>query len=727
MITGIGKFGGDVRGLFPAMALGFAAVFSAVAEARPPEIQTVSQWADAARQIAPESGSPHPGKWVTARAPYLQEPQDCCGIDHPARECYIAGSAQSGKSEILLNAAFHCVDTDPRSILVLTPSRDKALQWNREKWEPNAQVTEAIRLKTFAQKGRSAEDSTSLYKRFAGGFLKIVSAGTAKELQASTIGLVILEEPTDYPADADGRGDPIRQAYHRLDAYGADGKMIGASTTGEKGRCRITALVEAGALCRYYIPCPDCGHYQVLRIENFGLHGVREPVLGFVCPANGCLIEEHQRAGFLEHGVWLATFTAEDPDSNPAPPRHFAPDELERWTGRDREGRYPSFHFWQAYSPFASWEKIHKEYKEAQQNPDLLKTFYQQVLAEPYEPAHDRPKHELVFDTMKAPGILRLARVVRGEVPPWASLITGAADVQGDRIEWAAWAWGPRAIGARFDRGVIPIDPDDPMAWTELAKVSRYVYEGPTLKPVTFDRFGCDTGGHHTSQAYLACHRHNVLALKGKPKDPDAAPLERGKLVKVKDDSGRIIAKIPLWLVGTFHLKSRVYRGLNQAALSLDSGQILPGSLFLEPDLTEADARQITAEYLVEDVVGGQKVRRWERPKWQANEQLDLTVYNLAEAIAWGIDRLNLEGWNRWASSRAKDPALEGAGPLEALMRSPDVAAGDVPPGPAGLVEDASEIETPDRPRAVNERGAQSVFRKDGLQSLSRINKGTDT
>lgn len=725
----------DVRGLFPALALGFAAVFCGVADARPPADLTVSAWADAHRQIAAESGSPHPGQWRTDRAPYLREIQDCCGVDHPAREVAVAGSAQSGKSEILLNAAFHCVDTDPRSMLILAPSIDKAIAYNREKWEPNAAVTEPIALKTYAQKGRSNDASTSLHKRFAGGFLKIVSASTAKALQSSTIGFVILEEPTDYPLDADGRGDPIAQVRHRMDAYGPDGKLIAASTTGEKGECRITAMVEAGDHRKPYVPCPHCGDLHTLRIEAMDRFGTEDPVIGFRCPSCPGIIEEHHLPGMLDGVVWVPTFIAEDPEANPTPPRVIAPADIARWCsvdshmrlfgapgGRPTEGRYPSFQFWQAYSPFASWERIWRDFEAAKAHPEKLKTFYQQVLAEPYEPAHDRPQHELIFETMRAPAIQRVAQVKRGVIPPWASMLIGTADVQGDRIEWGAFAFGPHGLGARIDRGVINIDPDDPRAWTELARVSRFVYEGPHLKPVTFDRFGCDTGGHHTSQAYLACQRHNIMALKGKPNDRgDAAPLERGARPKVRDTDGRVVGKVQLWLVGTHRLKYRLYRGLNQAVLSAETGRLEPGALYMEPDLTESDARQITAEYLTEKIERGRLVRQWERNRWQANEQTDLAVYAFALAIGMGLDRMSAAGWEAFVARRARDAALEGAGPLEALMRAGDAASVDEAIDRA-VADEAGAHEAPVNADA---RGGKA-FPPDILKGLSAVNRKRD-
>ena len=664
------------------LPFGGSIVFGALGQMKPAEELGVAEWADKYRVISEESGSPNAGQWETDRAPYLREPMECCGVDHPAPRVAIRGSAQGGKSEVLVNAALHCVDTAPRSIMVLTPSLSKAQAWNREKWEPTIEATERVRLKVMATTSRSKDESTTFHKRFRGGFLKIVTASSAKELQSSTIGLLILEEPTDYPADAGSRGDPIDQARHRLDAWGDDGKEIGASTPGEVGSCRISAMYEAGDQRKYFVPCPHCGDLHSLEWEAM-LEDDGRPV--FACPSCGAFIEETALGGMLAGGAWVKCFVSDDPD-NPAPPRVISPDDLDDWRGRPSEGRYPSFHFWQAYSPFSTWRKIRAEWREAKEDPVKLKTFYQQVLAEPFEAARDKPSWEALRDAMEGPALRRLGGVVRGEVPIWAAMLTGAADVQGDRIEWAVYAWGPEGRGARIDNGIIPINPSDKRAWQELGRVRAYEYEGPHFESRPCDRFGVDSGGHHTQEAYRFCRASGVLALKGKPNDPDAPPLSLGNKAKVRGENGRkIVGRVSLHLVGTHLLKASIYYGLHQALVSAENdGDVLePGALLLSPDSVEGDYKQITAEHIVEDVVRGRRVSYWDKPKHQANEQLDLAVYAKALALSFGLDRLSAEGWSKLFAERAKDTALADALPLERLMLSAEPPAGDEPVKPA--------------------------------------------
>jgi len=698
-------------GLIHGASLVFAS--AAIAAAPPPEL-TVSQWADAHRYISAESGAKYPGRWNTDRTPYLREPMDCMGVNHPAPRVVLRAGAQVGKTQTMNNALAHMIDTAPRSALLLAPSLDKCQAWNREQWEPMLDVTEALQLKVLAKRSRSEEGSSTRHKRFRGGYLKLVSASTAKELQSSTIGLLILEEPTDYPLDTDGRGDPIDQARHRLDAWGEDGKEIAASTPGDKGSCRISDMYEAGDQRLFYLPCKECGDFSPLHFEHFRGGEGDDPQPYFIRPCCGTLIRQGDLAKALSAGIWLATYASEN-EANPPPPLVVPADEVASWKRRVREGRPPSFHLWQAYSPFASWRLIWAAWQEGQAHPDKLRTFYQQVLGEPFEPAMDRPKAERIVDLARHPATQKLVNLQKGIIPPWAWLVTGAADVQTDRIEWACYAWGPvsrdefappagetapgvpAVVGACFDWGVISIAPDDSRAWAELAIVSNRKWPGVASQPLTFDQFGVDTGGHHTQKAYQTAARSmSIKALKGH-NDREAAPLTLGS--KVRTAAGRLSGKVQLYLVGGHNLKRRVYHGLGQAFGSVDmgadpgdmaaglrgSGRREPGAIFLPPQIDEAFAKQITAEYLTETIdKRGRRKLIWERPKTQPNEQLDLAVYSLALAIHAGIDRLRWEDWDLLEAARRKPEAEEALAPFDALWAG-NGALPDAPPAEAEL------------------------------------------
>lgn len=695
----------DVRSSFPGLALGWSVMLSALAAnaAPPPELNT-PEWSDEYRKIAPESGARITGDWNTAYAPYMYRPMMVGGVDHPAPKVWLRWSAKTGKTQVSLNVIFHCIDTAPRSVAVIVPTLQKAQDIEREVVSPSIRVTTRINAKVMATKSRAGDGSTTRHKRFRGGFLKIINGGSEAELQQSDVGLVVFEEPASFKRDVGGRGSPIKQGRQRTWAWGDDAKEIGAGTPGFVGDCMVTEETELGTFERYYVPCPHCGARQVLLWENMTLFEKRPH---FVCQDDGCgclighehklwMLAEAFSDGYPWYG-WVPCFDSENPD-NPAPPPCFPGEDLARWQSRDLEGRFPSFDgIWQAYSPFTHWPRIFEEHASAIKSGNIedLVTFYQQVLGRPFESVYERPPAEALYKNREKAA--SIAQVARGRIPPWAWSIYLTVDTQGDRLEWAVFAYGRERRGARIDSGVIPIRPDDPRAWTELAEITQRQYEGPACRPIGFDRVGIDTGGHHTNQAYIFCSgRPNVMALKGASgaKALDALPLAAGSVVKAKI-AGRVIARTQLFFVGTHKVKKEIYFGLAQTLSGIETMEHLPGSFTLEAEATEQDYKQLTAEVLLPpDPAKKRKVETWTvQPAGARNEQLDLAVYG--RALAWSFlpDTMRDEDWDRLIESRRRDPARDGELPLESLWSgaAQPAAQDTVSPGSPPSSHGASE------------------------------------
>ena len=678
------------------LACGFAAMASTLAaEARPEEERSVSEWSEAYRVVGEDSQSPHPGPWKNDRSPYLVEPMDACQVENGISRVVLTGGAQFGKSECPINALFHMIDTAPRGAMVLVPSIDEISAYSRLKWEANADASPRVRQRVLKRRSRSEEGSTTKVKRFRGGSVELTTAGASKGLQMRTIGLLVCEEVSQYEFAVGQGGDPIEAAEARGTTFGDDLKTILCSTPGFFGRCRITEEYEASDQRRWFTPCPHCGDFHVLSLDTMSEHE-RRPV--FACPECGGVIEEFHKRGMNAKGVWVPTFRhEEDPDdpeqqlaaqaankANPAPPEVIPASEIERWHLRDCEGRARGYHLWQAQSNLASWATIFRKWVRLQAGKGDPVEFSQKVLGVAHKEIVDRPDWKTLHEAR--------AKVYGGGtgVPPWAGMVTGAMDLQADRIEWAVYAWGSGGIGARIESGIIAKDPADPRTWREdvNALVARE-FSGPRYLPRVADYWGVDTGGWHTQIAYQFCmNRPKVLALKGKSRDKgDVPPLSVGSRVKVIVNK-RPVGKVQLYLVGTHALKSRVYFGLGRGVVSAETDLIEPRALLFGADLTEEDCRQLTAEYLERQDPREPGV--WMKPAGQKNEQLDLAVYNLALAINEGLDRLNDAQWADRLSSRAPDIVQQALTPLEQLaMAEPQAPKAEALSGePGGLTEE---------------------------------------
>lgn len=334
------------------------------ASVRPTDKLSVSGWAARDRVVAPESNSPYPGPWDNAHVSYLTEIMDTMGFDHPAQEVAVLGSAQSAKSEAGVNAIGSCIVQDPSPILVVLPSLDEARKYNTDKIDATIEATPALRQRVMGLINRDESGSTIFHKRFRGGSLRITTASSSKGLQMVSARMVIFEEIVEYPEDVDGRGSPIDQAENRLKAWLMRGvKKIYISTAGLEGSCPITARYKASDQRKLYVPCPQCGDYQLLTWERMGWASDEKPHRAyFACASRGCPIEEPAKRGLIAAGQWIKTYPS---NADEAPGESFPPEELAHWKRRGSGGRYPGFFLWQAYSPFVPWEATVAEHLAA--------------------------------------------------------------------------------------------------------------------------------------------------------------------------------------------------------------------------------------------------------------------------------------------------------------------------------------------------------------------------
>lgn len=718
-----GRLVGSLRQLLPALASGWLAVANPLAAQAAPEAQlTVSEWAQAHRVVGQESGSPHPGPWSNARSPYLVEPMDACQVDNGIARVVITGSAQFGKSEIPLNALGHMICTSPRLAMVVLPSIDEARTWSRLKWEPNVAESPAWRSRVNLRVSRSDSGSTQAVKKYAGGSLELVTAGASKPLQMKTIGLIIFEEVAQYEEAVGVGGDPIDAAEGRQWAVGDDRKSILCSTPGFKGRCRITQEYNASDMRRWMTLCPICKTtYFLLKYSTFQQFEGRPC---FVAPCCGGVIEEEHKHWMNDHGRWVPTFAhpENDPEArerNPAPPELIPAEEIERWASRDCEGRARGYHLWQAQSNLSSWTVIWEKKTKLENGTGDPIEFAQKLLGEPYEEIVERPDHEKL---LSAAGVLYSSETIG--VPEWASMVTASIDVQVNRLEWAAYAWGRGGVGARIAKGVIARNPLDWDTWRSDAQaLVDMQFKGASYKPRVADYWGIDSGGNATDNVYKfgrinqSRSQGPVVVLKGDSHDKGDAPIMRvGNKVKVTW-RGRPDGKIQLYFVGTHGAKDRVYYGLNQGVLSADLRELQPRALLYPKEATQEDFRQLTAEHIQRD--DPTKRGKWVKPQGQANEQLDLVVYALALAVMEGLDRLSDEQWAERATARAPDLIEQQLTPIERAIRDAQADDGETPaapPAPKPLTPPPAEGKAP----AVSSEEAAERLREMGRQAWRR-------
>jgi phage terminase large subunit GpA-like protein len=428
------------------------------------------------------------------------------------------------------------------------------------------------------------------FKRFSGGFNQIVTASSSHGLQMISVRWLILDEVSGYLCDVDGRGSPSSQARARQKAFGDLAKELALSTPGMAGECEISDLYDASDRRRFYIPCPHCGDYGLLKYDKMlAPSPATANRAAFVREGCGGVLEEPHRRPMVTNGRWVLTWVPDGADPTVVPASEIAARAVRPCAGRVA-GREPGYAIWAAYSPMENWTDIRKRGQAARADPAMLKLFTQQDQGEPYEPKNDTPDWEKL-----------LARLASGR----RSMAGLGADrlyrCPGQPVRVGLVGLGRGVPGWPIDRGVIGFDYNDENGWRAIDALTARKW--PTVGGGEIDvlQWGIDTGAFTQALYDRVSRRYALHATKGDNK-PRAAPFKRTRQ-DLRDERGRTIAgrRLNVGFIGTFDLKISVYEGLRSLVAGPDSaGAYRPGTLHLPDWIGEDEMRQLTAEVLID-------------------------------------------------------------------------------------------------------------------------------
>lgn len=602
----------------------------------PPKLQ-LDEWADQYRFLSRENSS-EPGKWNTDRTPYLRDIMRAI-TDPTVEEVVVMKAARVGYTEgIIGNAIGFFIDQDPCPQLVVQPTVDDAEGWSKDNLTPLIEETPRLHDKVRDQKSRNS-GNTILAKRYPGGSLKAIGANSPRGFRRLTVRVVYFDEVDGYPPGAGSEGDQISLGKKRALSFD-NRKFVMGSTPTLKDASRIETAYNASSRGRCYVACPHCGHEQVFQWKNIAWDKETLPdgtvqhlphTAHYVCESCACMIEERHKRAMVMACKW----------------RHEFPNR-----------RVRGFHISALYSLFhgARWEVLVEEFLAAKEDPSLLQVWVNTVLGETFEERGDRVDPSTLASRCER---------YRATVPRGVGILTAAADVQGDRIEYQVKGWGAGQESWLIETDVFWGDPGQPEVWEALdvALRKRYKHElGPELK---IRAAAIDSGGHHTDAVYSfvrSRQRRGIYAIKGYS--------EGGRPIWPLRPSKTNKHGVKLFSIGTDTAKDLIFSRLRRAAKG-------PTFMHFPIGTTDEYFAQLTGEKKVRELVSGRPVYRYKKVR-PRNEALDLEVYCVAALQSLG--RAVFDHLDRWVKK------LE----VEAETMPPGTAADDTPDPPAPDVDDDS-------------------------------------
>jgi phage terminase large subunit GpA-like protein len=578
---------------------------------KPPQRLSLSEWADEFYVLSPESAA-EPGKWRTL--PYQRGPMDAI-TDPAVTQVSIMKSARIGYTLMVTAAIGYHIHQDPASILMVQPTVDDAKNFSKESIAPmirDVPVLAEIRFRDLEDKGPKDSSNTLRHKAFPGGVLSLIGANSGSGFRRISRRVIILDEVDAYPPSAGSEGDPVKLATMRSQAFW-NRKIISGSTPLIAGHSRIEELFLEGDQRRYHVPCPHCGHVDILVFrEGPRGHWMHWPEgeprkAHFVCSKNGCVIEHKDKRWMIERGGWRGD----------APFKGHA-----------------SFHIWAAYSysPNATWGQIATEFVEAKSDPEKLKTFVTTILGETWVERGEAPAWEALYR--------RRERYEAGAVPADTMLVTAGVDVQRDRLIYEVVAWLADKSSYSIDQGSMPGDTAGEEPWKRLAELLGETWTGVDGVQHSIRMLAVDSGDQ-TQVVYGWCRRwplSRVIAVKGSPTAKTLIGSPSAVDVTV---SGRKLSRgYRMWPVGVAIGKTELYGWLRLEPPMDAGGSFPPGYCHFPDSYGEEFFKELTGEQLVAvKKRGGYTVLEWSLIPNRQNHALDARIYARCAAALCGLDR----------------------------------------------------------------------------------------
>jgi phage terminase large subunit GpA-like protein len=584
----------------------------------PDDIITVSEWADRYRILPMENAVP--GRFKIAKTPYLEEIADRLSVTDPAIKVILMSGSQIGKTELGNNWLGYVVDVSPAPFLYVMPTDAMIKKTSKTRIQKMFDLVPRLRAKVNAQKSRES-GNTITEKYFEGGSLTMIGANSPVGLASTSIRFVYMDEVDRYPLNVGGEGSALKLAETRTATFGNSKKIFITSTPTLKGTSQVDNEFEKTSQRYYFVPCPFCGHKQILLFSQLRYERGNYEDVKFECAECKELIEERHKTWMMKkgNGEWRATVP-------------------------ELENKYMyGYHVSSMYSPVGmySWASMAKDYEDSIGNIPETISFINTKLGVCYEPQKgDRPEWEMLYNRYHNEENKYEANKPKASV----TFITIGVDVQADRIEYMVTGWMKGKLSQMIDYQVIVGSTDQDEVWKELNKVVNRTWIREDNHVIPMRLMAIDTG-YNTKKVYDFVKQHQmnrVVPVKGLAKLDMifSAP----KAVQVSK-AGKKVGEVKVFGVGVSLIKSELYGWLKQG-IDLETGEIPQGYCYFLPKEATFFRGLVAEELIRVENKKGFYEHVWIK-KYERNEPLDTFVYARAAAAIVGMDRWDDERWNQ--------------------------------------------------------------------------------
>ena len=577
-----------------------------------PELVPCWQWA-AKNRFLPSDVTAKSGMYDVCVTPWMRESQE--SFDDPdVQTTVLCFASRLGKTEGLLNLTGRTITDDPKHMLVLYPTLDSGKKWSKEFFNPMVESSHCFRGLISDPKKRDG-DNTMLSKRFPGGRVSVIGANSPSGFRQIQAPIIICDEIDAMENSREG--DPISLAFKRAENYG-DSIQVLSSTPTIKGLSRIWDWLLASDYRKYFVPSPYSENWHVLDWENMKWEEGRPETATYHDPDTGDPWTEEQRRDCVMAGEWRPT------------------QEFVGIRGYWCDGMVSLFSPKKGYR--SKYHQFASEFLDAKaKGSETLQVWHNTFRALPWEDEAEKLDWEEVRE--------RAEDYEPAPLPDTVLLLTLAADVQGDRIEYEWAGWGDDFESWGLGYGVITGDTKRPSTWERFENEVRRPWNHPSLGKMSLTRCFVDEG--------FRPDMTRKFALKMLQQGIEVFPCQgvgRAGVIEPellqfnpKRKQKGIVA--PTWNVGVNRAKRTIYGHM----LADPPG---PNTMHWPRGYGYDDRyfQMLTAERVVTRYSYGKAYKQFVNDPGTRNEALDIRVYGYAAAVSLNPD------WDVLREKRIRKP-----------------------------------------------------------------------
>jgi phage terminase large subunit GpA-like protein len=572
----------------------------------------VDQWADANMIVPKESGASEPGPYRTSRTPHARLPMQTLSANHPCKRTVVMGASQMLKTQVGLNFLGEAVHQRPKNFLWITPTGNLHKR-AAARIDKTIAAVDVLRERFVKSTSRAASNNSGI-KSFRGGSLYIVTAGAAANLAELSAAYVVYDEMDRNKNNINGEGDPKELGENRQTTHERDRKSYYPSSPTIQGESAIQDLYDSGTRRVALAECIHCGAAQPLDFHKL-IRSEDGKRASYPCQIDGCggMHEEGDKSRMFANGLWSE--------------------------GVPGDGETESFHISAMFLPFGwlPWVSLMNQYDKAKSkledgSEESMIVFYNTRLALCWARTKETTKYDALMN--------RAEPYKLGTVPAGGLVLTAAIDTQAYRLELKVVAWGEGMECWIVDYHVIHGSPSEQETWDKADALLKGRYRHVSGAMMNISAAFVDSGGSNTQDVYnfvAPRKRRNVFAVKGHSRPNRPILSSKPTMVDITYRGKSEKRGAQLWFVGPDTAKDYL-----QARWAKTTG---PGAVHFSADLPESYFKGLVAEYRTYGYKRGRKVSWWEQKKGEANEPLDLTVYNLGAAYFLGLHKKTEHGW----------------------------------------------------------------------------------